>query len=100
MTRHGSSTPPDLLFPNPQTERRPQVAQPVAPPPVTLVEPRNDVLAPRDPKAPYGADGFGYQRQGTTIVGPTGNTYNMTGSSIFGPGGKTCTTVGTSLFCN
>ncbi|MBI3514958.1 MAG: hypothetical protein HY060_12985, partial [Proteobacteria bacterium] len=39
LTRRSSSTPPDLLFPNPQTERRPQVVQPVSPPPVAVVGP-------------------------------------------------------------
>jgi hypothetical protein len=98
-TRRGSGTPPDLLFPNPQDQPRPQVVEPVAPPRVPLNEPTNNVLAPRDPKSPYSADGFGYQRQGTTILGPNG-TSNIVGSSIFGPRGTTCHAVGNSLFCN
>jgi hypothetical protein len=100
LKRRGSSTPPDLLFPNPQDERRPQVVQPTAPPPVVSNLPRNDVLTPQNPLAPYSAGGAGYQRQGTTIVGPTGNTYNKVGSSIIGPGGRACSAVGNSLFCN
>ena len=95
--RRGSGTPPDLLFP--QNEPRPQVVEPVAPPPVAPSAPTNTVLAPSDPKAPYSADGFGYQRQGTTILGPNG-TSNMVGSSIFGPRGTSCHAVGNSLFCN
>ncbi|MEJ0067660.1 MAG: hypothetical protein WDO24_01765 [Pseudomonadota bacterium] len=99
-TRRGSGTPPDLLFPNPETEQHPQVVQPVAPSPVAPIDTSNSVLAPRDPKAPYSAQGSGYQRQGTVIQGPTGSTYNMVGSSIVGPRGSSCHAVGTSLFCN
>jgi hypothetical protein len=98
-TRRGSGTPPDLLFPNPATEQRPQVVQPTAPPPVAQIDTTNNVLAPRDPKAPYSAQGNGYQRSGTVIQGPNG-TSNIVGSSIFGPHGSTCHAVGTSLFCN
>jgi len=97
-TTRGSSTTPDLLQ-NPSDQRRPpRVVQPSAPPP-QIVEPRNDVIAPRDPNRPYSADGFGYQRQGTTIVGPQGETYNRVGSSIIGPGGRACTAVGNSIVC-
>jgi hypothetical protein len=99
-TRRGSGTPPDLLFANPSAETRPAVVQPSAPPPVTAIDSGNAVLSPRDPKAPYSAQGYGYQRQGTTLQGPTGTTYNMVGPSIFAPNGSSCHTVGTSLFCN
>jgi hypothetical protein len=99
-TRRGSGTPPDLLFPNPSAEARPAVVQPVAPPPVAPFDTSNAVLSPRDPKAPYSAQGYGYQRLGTTLQGPTGTTYNMVGSSILAPNGSACRTVGTSLFCN
>jgi hypothetical protein len=64
-----------------------------------MVEPRNDVLAPRDTNKPYSADGGGYQRQGTTIIGPSGETYNRVGSSIIGPGGRPCSVVGSSVMC-
>ncbi len=97
-TTRSSSTPPDLLQ-NPSDQRRPQVVQPSAPPPPRVVDQRNDVIAPRDPNRPYSADGFGYQRQGTTIVGPQGDTYNRVGSSIIGPGGKACSAVGNSIVC-
>lgn len=96
-TRRGSSTPPDQL--TPPEQRRPQVVQPTAPPVPQQVEPRNDVLAPRDPYKPYSADGGGYQRQGNTIVGPTGETYNRVGSSLIGPGGRACSVVGSSVMC-
>jgi hypothetical protein len=99
-TRRGSGTPPDLLFPNPSAEARPAVVQPFAPPPVAPFDTSNAVLSPRDPKAPYSAQGYGYQRLGTTLQGPTGSTYNMVGSSILAPNGSACRTVGTSLFCN
>jgi len=99
-TRRGSGTPPDLLFPNPSSEARPQVVQPTAPPPVAPIDTSNPVLSPRDPKAPYSAQGYGFQRQGTTLQGPTGTTYNMVGPSILAPNGSACHVVGTSLFCN
>jgi hypothetical protein len=97
-TRRSSSTPPDLLQ-NPADQRRPQVVMPSAPPPVRQVDQGNSVIAPRDPYRPYSADGFGYQRQGNTIVGPQGETYNRVGSSIVGPGGRACSAVGNSIVC-
>jgi hypothetical protein len=99
-TRLGSGTPPDLLFGNPSAEARPEIVQPTAPPPVAPFDTSNPVLSPRDPKAPYSAQGYGYTRQGTTLQGPTGSTYNMVGSSTLAPNGSACRTVGTSLFCN
>jgi hypothetical protein len=60
----------------------------------------NPVLAPRDPNNPYSAMGGGYTRQGTTIIGPTGDTNSIVGSTVFGPNGRTCSVVGQSLFCN
>jgi hypothetical protein len=99
-TRRGSGTPPDLLFPNPSAEARPEIVQPTAAPPVAPLDTSNAVLSPRDPKAPYSAQGYGYQRQGTTLQGPSGSSYNMVGSSILAPNGSACRTVGTSLFCN
>jgi len=95
----GSGTPPDILFGNPQNPARPSGVQQIPPPAYAPNPPSNTVLAPRDPKSPYSADGFGYQRQGTTIVGPTGGTYNQVGPGIFGPNGTSCHAVGNSLFC-
>lgn len=60
----------------------------------------NPVLAPRDPNNPYSASGGGYTRQGTTIIGPTGDSHSIVGSTVFGPGGRPCSVVGNSLFCN
>ncbi|MGE5145253.1 MAG: hypothetical protein ACM3N5_00815 [Candidatus Eiseniibacteriota bacterium] len=60
----------------------------------------NQVLAPTDPNSPYSAMGGGYQRQGTTIIGPTGDTHSIVGSTVFGPTGRACSVVGQSLFCN
>jgi len=100
QTRRGSGTPTDLLFANPSTEARPQIVQPTAPPPVAPIDTSNSVLSPRDPKAPYSAQGYGFQRQGTTLQGPTGTTYNMVGPSILAPNGSACRVVGTGLFCN
>lgn len=98
-TRRGSGTPPDILFPQ-NEQRPPQPAEPTTAPPVPQrSDPSTAILAPRDPKSPYSADGFGYQRQGPTILGPNG-TSTMVGSSIFGPRGQTCHAVGSSLFCN
>jgi hypothetical protein len=97
-TRRSSSTSPDLLQ-NPAEQRRPQVVMPTALPPPQVVGQGNNVIAPRDPSRPYSADGFGYQRQGTTIVGPQGETYNRVGSSIIGPGGRACSAVGNSIMC-
>ncbi len=97
-TNRSSSTPPDQLQ-NPSDQRRPQVVVPNAPPPVRQVDQGNNVIAPRDPYKPYSADGFGYQRQGTTIQGPQGETYNRVGSSIIGPGGRACSVVGNSIMC-
>jgi hypothetical protein len=99
QVRRGSGTPPDILFGNPQSPQRPEGVQPIPAPAYAPSEPRNTVLAPRDPKAPYSADGFGYQRQGTTILGPSGGTYNQVGPGIFGPNGSSCHVVGNSLFC-
>jgi hypothetical protein len=100
QTRRGSGTPPDLLFANPSTEARPEIVQPTGPPPVAPLDTSNAVLSPRDPKAPYSAQGNGFQRQGTTLQGPNGTTYNMVGPSILAPNGSACRVVGTSLFCN
>jgi hypothetical protein len=96
-TRRSSSTSPDLLFDN--QPRRPQVVQPSAPPPVRQVDQGNSVIAPGNPSRPYSADGYGYQRQGTTIQGPQGETYNRVGSSIISPSGRACTAVGNSIMC-
>ena len=60
----------------------------------------NQVLAPSDPNNPYSALGGGYQRQGTTIIGPTGDQHSIVGSTVFGPSGRACSVVGSSLFCN
>ena len=60
----------------------------------------NQVLAPGDTNDPYSAMGGGYQRQGTTIIGPTGDQHNIVGSTVFGPSGRACSVVGQSLFCN
>ena len=60
----------------------------------------NPVLAPRDQNNPYSASGGGYTRQGTTIIGPTGDSHSIVGSTVFGPGGRPCSVVGNSLFCN
>jgi len=95
----GSGTPPDIRFGNPQSPPRPAGVQPIPAPAYAPSEPRNTVLAPRDPKAPYSADGFGYQRQGTTILGPNGGTYNQVGPGTFGPSGSSCHVVGNALFC-
>lgn len=99
-TRRGSSTPPDLLFPPPATQtENPStgVSAGALPPPAP--DPGSQVLSPANPKAPYSANGFGYQREGTTLSGPNG-TANIVGNSIIGPNGSACHAVGTSLFCN
>jgi hypothetical protein len=99
-TRRGSGTPPDILFPG-ETEPRPSALQPAAPStPVAPVDTSNPVLSPRDPTKPYSAQGYGYQRSGTTVQGPNGTTYNMVGKTFFGTNGATCHAVGASLFCN
>ena len=98
-TRRGSGAPPDILFGNPERFTRPEGVQQIPAPAYAPSPPGNAVLMPVDPKAPYSADGFGYQRQGMTIVGPTGGTYQKVGPGIFGPNGSSCHTVGNSLFC-
>jgi len=98
-TRRGSGTPPDVLSPN--EAPRPAAVQPGVPStPVPQVETGNPVLSPSDPTKPYSAQGYGYQRSGTTVQGPTGTTYNMVGKSFFGSNGSICHAVGSSLFCN
>jgi hypothetical protein len=69
-------------------------------PPGAAATDANPVLAPRDPNNPYTAVGGGYTRQGTTIIGPTGETNSLVGSTVFGPSGRPCAVVGKSLFCN
>jgi hypothetical protein len=100
-TRRGSGTPPDILFPNQENQTRTNTVQPGVPStPVTPVDTGNPVLSPRDPTKPYSAQGYGYQREGTTVQGPNGTTYNVVGKTFFGTNGAACHAVGTSVFCN
>lgn len=99
--RRGSSTPPDVIFRDRQREDY-QTTPPreMRPAPVIPQSNADEVVRPRDSNNPYSADGYGYQRSGTSIQGPRGEMYNQVGPTLFGPNGSTCNAVGGTVFCN